>query len=171
MSAASIVPYRSFATSDGGILLGGGNDRLWGVLADRLGHPEWKSDARFTTNALRVQNREQIEGLIEAVTSTNTTAHWQHVLDGSGMPYAAVNDVQGTLHNEHVLARGMVKEIQHPECGPMKLVNTPVKWSDADGVGVRSPPPTLGQHTDEVLSGLGYDTSRIRELKAKGVVS
>jgi succinate--hydroxymethylglutarate CoA-transferase len=165
------VPYRSFKTADGDILLGGGNDRLWGILATKLGHPEWITDARFTSNALRVENREVLEALIERETAAHTTKHWLDAFEGSGMPYAAVNDIQGTLNHEHVLARGMVQQVSHPECGDMKLVNTPVKWSDADGVGIRSPPPTLGQHTDEVLAAVGYGPSRIQELKKGGTVS
>ncbi|EGE00453.1 succinate--hydroxymethylglutarate CoA-transferase [Trichophyton mentagrophytes] len=167
----SIVPYRSFKTKDGDILLGGGNDRLFGVLCDRLGHPEWKTDARFTTNALRVKNREIIDKLIEDLTEQRTTQEWLEVMEGSGMPYAAVNDIQGALNHSHVLARGMVQEVDHPDCGPIKLVNTPVKYSHATP-GIRTPPPTLGQHTDEVLSNImGYDKERIAQLKANGIVS
>ncbi|KAK2867779.1 hypothetical protein FQN49_003483 [Arthroderma sp. PD_2] len=167
----SIVPYRSFKTKDGDILLGGGNDRLFGVLCDRLGHPEWKTDARFTTNALRVENRETIDKLIEDLTEQRTTQEWLDVMEGSGMPYAAVNDIQGALNHSHVLARGMVQEVEHPVCGPIKLVNTPVKYSHATP-GIRTPPPTLGQHTDEILRNImGYDKDKIAQLKADGIVS
>jgi succinate---hydroxymethylglutarate CoA-transferase len=95
------VPYRAFKTADGDVLLGGGNDRLFGVLADKLGRPEWKEDSRFTSNALRVQNREELERLITQVTTTKTTNDWLATFDGSGLPYAAVNDVQTTLNHEH----------------------------------------------------------------------
>jgi succinate--hydroxymethylglutarate CoA-transferase len=97
----SIVPYRGFKTADGDILLGGGNDRLFGVLCDKLGKPEWSKDERFMTNSVRVKNRVTLEALIEADTAKKTTAEWLHLLDGSGMPYAAVNDIQGTLKHEH----------------------------------------------------------------------
>ncbi|KAF3491488.1 uncharacterized protein GIQ15_01005 [Arthroderma uncinatum] len=167
----SIVPYRSFKTKDGDILLGGGNDRLFGVLCDRLGHPEWKTDTRFTTNALRVENREIIDKLIEDLTEQRTTQEWLDVMEGSGMPYAAVNDIQGALNHSHVLAREMVQEVDHPDCGPIKLVNTPVKYSHATP-GIRTPPPTLGQHTDEVLRNImGYNKEKIAQLKAEGIVS
>ncbi|KAI4166347.1 MAG: hypothetical protein LQ342_000237 [Letrouitia transgressa] len=98
---ASIVPYRSFKTQDGDILLGGGNDRLFGILCDRLDKPEWKSDERFATNSTRVENRVALEALIEAETRTKTTKEWLDVLNESGMPYAAVNDIQGTLNHQH----------------------------------------------------------------------
>lgn len=189
---ASIVPYRSYRTLDGDILFGGGNDRLFGVLCDRLGFPEWKTDARFVTNSDRVKHRADIDGLIENETKQKTTQEWLEIFEGSGMPYAAVNDIQGTLNHEHgrfpildhdfngrsrcfsstiVQARGMVTEIEHPECGPIKLVNTPIKYSEATP-GVRTPPPTLGQHTDEILGSiLNYEKTDIARLKEDGVVS
>lgn len=97
----SIVPYKGFKTSDGDIMLGGGNDRLYGVLCERIGKPEYIADERFKTNALRVQNRIELEDLIEKATKTKTTQEWLDILEGSGMPYAAINDVQGTLQHEH----------------------------------------------------------------------
>ena len=109
MNIASIVPYKAFKTSDGGILIGGGNDRLFGILCDRLGRPEWKTDNRFTSNSQRVKNRDLLESQIEAETRKKTTKEWLQVLDESGMPYAAVNDIQGTLHHEH----GMMIDVWH----------------------------------------------------------
>ncbi|KAF9873777.1 CoA-transferase family III [Colletotrichum karsti] len=166
----SIVPYRSFKTKDGDILFGGGNDRLYGILCDGLGRPEWKDDAKYKTNAQRVANRAELEALIEAITFTKTTGQWLKVFEGRGMPYAAVNDVQGTLDHEHTRARNMVVEMEHGECGPIRMVNTPVKYSESEP-SVRTAPPTLGQHTGEVLvEHLGLSEERIGELKSGGVV-
>lgn len=157
-----------------------------------MGYPEWKTDARFVTNSDRVKHREEIDGLIENTTKQKTTQEWLEIFEGSGMPYAAVNDIQGTLNHSHgelprprrtssqlantyliilVQARGMVTEIDHPACGPIKLVNTPVKYSHATP-GVRTPPPTLGQHTDEILGDiLDYGKEDIARLKQEGVIS
>ncbi|KPI34857.1 Succinate--hydroxymethylglutarate CoA-transferase [Cyphellophora attinorum] len=138
----SIVPYKGFKTADGDILLGGGNDRLYGVLCDRIEKPEWKEDARFTTNALRVQHRDVLEQMIESVTSQKSTAQWLEIFEGSGMPYAPINDVKTTLESEHSQARGMVTEVEHAACGSMKVVSPPVKYSKEGMVGVRSAPPS-----------------------------
>lgn len=81
--------------------MGGGNDRLFGVLSDRLGFPEWKCDSRFVTNSDRVKHRTDIDELIENTTKQKTTQEWLEILEGSGMPYAAVNDIQSTLNHQH----------------------------------------------------------------------
>ncbi|CAL3963689.1 unnamed protein product [Diplocarpon coronariae] len=165
----SIVPYQSYKTKDGDILFGGGNDRLFGILSDGLGRPEWKTEAKFAVNSQRVTNRIELDGSIEAITKTKTTQEWLEVFEGKGMPYSAVNDVRGTLNHQHVLARDMVKEMNHEACGPIKMVNTPVKYSESRP-SIRSVPPMLGQHTNEVLRDLGLSEGEIEALKAKGVV-
>ncbi|KAL9576701.1 MAG: hypothetical protein Q9203_007691, partial [Teloschistes exilis] len=91
-SHPSIVPYRSFPTRDGDILLGGGNDRLFAILSTTLSHPAWPTDPRFSTNAARVANRDLLESLIERETRSRTTAEWLTAFEGKGVPYAAVND-------------------------------------------------------------------------------
>ncbi|KAK1836558.1 CoA-transferase family III domain-containing protein [Podospora conica] len=167
----SIVPYKSFQTKDGDILFGGGNDRLFGILCDGLGRPEWKENPKYQINAQRVAHRNELEAEIEKITVTKTTQEWLDVFDGKGMPYAAVNDVLSTLTHEHTLARNMVVEIEHPACGPLKVVNSPVKYSETKPT-IRSPPPMLGEHTEEVLTKLlGMGEDAIWGLREKGVGS
>jgi succinate---hydroxymethylglutarate CoA-transferase len=167
----SIVPYKGFKTRDGDIMLGGGNDRLFGILCDKIEKPEWKTDSRFVTNDVRVQHRDELEDMIEAITKQKTTHEWLDILEGSGMPYAAINDVKDTLDHEHIQARGMVTEVEHNSCGKIKVVGHPVKYSESIA-GVRTPPPTLGEHTDEVLSSvLGLEKDAVKKLKETGVVA
>lgn len=167
---ASIVPYRSYKTKDGDILFGGGNDRLFGLICNGLGKPEWKTDPKFVINTQRVANRGELDSMIETITKTKTTQEWLEVFEGSGLPYSAVNDVQGTLNHKHVLARNMVTEMNHEWCGDIKMVNTPVKYSESKP-SIRSAPPVLGQHTREVLRGtLGLSEQEIQDLIADGAV-
>lgn len=100
-ASASVVPYQGFKTADGDIFVGGANDRLFGILCDKIGKSEWKNDDRFVTNHQRVHNRAQLEPLIENELTKRTTREWQDLFKGSGLPYAAVNDVQGTMNHEH----------------------------------------------------------------------
>ena len=79
------MPYKAFKTSDGDILLGGGNDRLYDIICNRLGKPDWIMDERFKTNAMRVQNRDTLEYLIENETKQKTTQEWLDVLEGCGL--------------------------------------------------------------------------------------
>ncbi|KAH8428036.1 CaiB/BaiF CoA transferase family protein [Aspergillus melleus] len=167
----SVVPYQSFKTADGDIFVGGANDRLFGILCEKLERPEWQDDKRFGSNNERVRNRNVLEGMIEAETTKRTTKEWQQMFEGSDLPFAVVNDVQATMNHEHVRARGMVQTIDHPSCGPIKVISPPVKYSNAEP-NIRSPPPLLGQHTQEILRDVvGLSDSRIHELKAKGVVA
>lgn len=97
----SIVPYKSFKTKDGDILLGGGNDRLYGILCDKIGQPELAHNEKYRTNADRVRSRIELEEIIENATKTKTTQEWLDILEGSGMPYAPINDVKTTLEHDH----------------------------------------------------------------------
>jgi len=139
-------------------------------MCDGLGRPEWKSDPKYVTNTTRVAHRVELEEALEAITVQKTTAEWLEVFEGSGMPYAAVNDIQDTLNHKHVLARDMVMEMDHEFCGPIKMVNTPVKYSQSKP-SIRTAPPILGQHTDEVLRDIvGLGDGEIEELRREGAV-
>ncbi|KAF4335861.1 alpha-methylacyl-coa racemase [Fusarium beomiforme] len=164
-SHPSVVPYRAFRTKDGDILIGGANDRLFGVLCKCLGKEEWSSDERFSTNSSRVAHRDVLERLIEDETSSKLSKEWLDIFEGTGLAYAKINDIKDTLEHSHVMARDMIKEIQHPVCGPLKVLNSPVKYSRTQP-SIRTPPPLLGEHTDEVLKDvLGLKDSEIKRLR------
>ncbi|GAO49990.1 CoA-transferase family III [Saitoella complicata NRRL Y-17804] len=150
----SIVPYRGFETMDGYMMIGGANDNLFGKLCRVLGTEEWITDPRFVTNRDRVKNRDLLEELIETRLKTQPTKYWTDALEGTGMAYAIVNNIPQTLSHPHVLARSMIQETpSHPICGPLPVLGPAVKYSEST-VGVRMPPPVLGQHSREVLMGL-----------------
>lgn len=170
-SHPSICPYQGFPTlNDGQIMIAGANDTQFQAVCEAIGRPDLAQDARYQTNQLRVKHRDTLVPEISRTTSTKTKEEWLKVFEGRKFPYAPVNDVQTTLNHPHVRARNMVVEVEHPACGPIKLVNSPVKYSKTQPV-IRSPPPLLCEHTDEVLQEvLGYNEERINELKTEGVV-
>ncbi|KAL2205507.1 succinyl-CoA:3-ketoacid-coenzyme A transferase 1 mitochondrial precursor [Sarocladium strictum] len=170
-SHPSVVPYRAFKTSDGEILIGGANDRLFGVLAQLVDRPQWAADPRYASNAKRVENRDILEPEIEAVMGTRSTQEWLDKFEGSGLPYAKVNDLLGTVNHEHVRARNMIKTVEHPSCGPIEMINSPVKYSRSSPT-IRTPPPLLGQHTDDILGNvLSLEKHEIAELRKDSVIS
>jgi succinate--hydroxymethylglutarate CoA-transferase len=108
--------------------------------------------------------------MIEEVTRERSTQEWLEAFEGSGLPYAAVNDVRDTLDHEHVRARDMVVKVEHGACGEVEMVNTPVKYSEAEP-GIRTAPPLLGEHTDEVLGEmLGMSAEEIEAMRKEGAV-
>lgn len=166
----SIVPYRSYETQDGEILLGGGNDRLFGLICDGIGRPELKNDARFLVNESRVANRQELDKIIELSIKKQTSKYWLDIFLGTGLPCSAINDVKHTLSDRHILARDMVKEIHHEFCGTIKLINTPIKFSQSKP-GIRSAPPILGEHNISILKGiLGFSDAQIAKLKENGTI-
>lgn len=146
----SIVPYKGFKTQDGDVMLGGGNDRLFGVMCRRLGKEEWIQDPRFVTNADRVQNRVELESLVEEVTTTKTTQQWLEILDGSGMPYAAINDVKGTVEHEHGASQTLF--FSFPALGIMMLIYSS-KYSLGPRHGARSRTSIL--RSDQIAQSSG----------------
>jgi len=165
-----ITPYETYSTSDGYVIIACGNEGLWKRFCDVLGRPDLADDPRFLTNFDRVANRDALAALITPLVAARPTADWLDRLDRAGIPRGAVRTVDEALESEQVRAREMVQAVEHATLGPLRTLGIPVKLSATPGA-VRSAPPVLGQHTDEVLSGLlGYSPGQIAAMRAAGVV-
>jgi succinate---hydroxymethylglutarate CoA-transferase len=166
----SIVPYTTYQTADAMIALGVGNERQFARIAEVLGHPEWAKDARFASNRARVENRSVIDGLINAALSHGKADAWLAKLKAAGIPCGKINSVAEALDDAQTAARRMIETIEHPAAGALKMLGIPFKFS-ATACSVRRPPPTLGQHSEEVLSSeLGLDDKAIAELRRTKVI-
>ena len=126
-------------------------------------------DARCKTDAARWKNIDALQDEIEKVFATQPTGHWVKKLDAAGVPGGPVFNYVQAFDNEHSRARNMVAEIDHPKIGRMKIMGNPVKAS-AELARSHTPAPWLGQHTAEVLKGLGYGDGEVASLFAEGVV-
>jgi crotonobetainyl-CoA:carnitine CoA-transferase CaiB-like acyl-CoA transferase len=167
---ATIVPYQAFEGADGHMVIAVGNDGQFKRLCDMIGQPEWANDARFATNAARVQNRDVIAPLIQSILKTRPVAEWVALCRDLDVPAAPVNSIADALNLEQALARGMTIEMQHPGASkPIKLVGSPLKLSGTPVV-YHLPPPTLGQHTDEILKEAGLSPAEIEDLRGQGII-
>jgi succinate---hydroxymethylglutarate CoA-transferase len=166
----SIVPYTTYQAADAMIAIGIGNERQFSRAAEVLGHPEWAKDERFNSNRARVENRETIDGLLNEALSHGKANMWLEKLQAVGVPCGKINSVAEALDDPHTAARRMVETVEHPVIGTLKMLGIPFKFSDT-ACSVRRPPPTLGQHSDEVLAKeLGLDAQAIAELRREKVI-
>lgn len=165
----TIVPYQSFDTADGTIAVGVGNDGQWQRFCAVLERPDLAADARFATNPQRVEHRESLIPLLAAVLSQHTSGALLATLAEADIPAAPVNDLPQALGDPQVQARGLIHHVTHPTIGDLPLIGPPARLSETPAT-VRTAPPLLGQHTDEVLTELGYTSAGIAALRASGAV-
>ena len=166
----SIVPYQSFKTKNGYLVIGVASEGIWRRFCDAIGRAEWVDDSRFEKNADRVENRSLLIGLLADIFLSRSTEEWLTVLNSAGVPCAPVQTVDQVFKAPQVLHREMLVEVDHPTAGTVSMAGIPVKFS-LTPASVRLPPPLLGQHTEEVLATwLGMNREEIAELKSKAVI-
>lgn len=173
-SHPSIVPYQTFPTADGNMLLAVGNDGQFERFCGVIGKPEWAKDERFATNKARVINREVLVPMISEVTRTKATVQWVDALEGKAVPCGPVNQMSDVFKDPQVQARGLRVELPPTQVdgvttAPVYTVASPVRLSDTPPV-LSSPPPALGQHTDEVLQSIGISKDTIAQLKSQAII-
>jgi crotonobetainyl-CoA:carnitine CoA-transferase CaiB-like acyl-CoA transferase len=163
------APYQAFAASDGWLNIGGANQANWERIADVLGHPEWRDDVRFASNSARMENRDTLVALMNAILGARTRAEWIDAFEQAGVPVGAVQSIGEALAHPQTLARGMVVENTHPQAGATKTLGCPIHFS-ATPTRVSRAAPMLGEHTRELLREYGYSATEIASLEAKRVV-
>jgi len=166
----NIVPYQTFTTSDGALILACGNDNLFNKFCDVAGCTHLAKDPRFSTNGERVKNRDEITCLLNEIFLKRPTKEWVKLLDDAGVANGPINTIEKVFEEAQVLARGMKIELPHAAAGKVPLVASPMKFSGTP-IKHEVPPPVLGQHTDEILSSvLKKNAAEIAQLKAGGIV-
>ncbi|MGF6657491.1 crotonobetainyl-CoA:carnitine CoA-transferase CaiB-like acyl-CoA transferase [Paraburkholderia youngii] len=166
----NIVPYQTFQTSDGWIIVAVGNDGQFRKFVEVGGRPELADDDRFATNPARVRNRELLVPMLADMVRLQGKLQWIAALEAAGVPCGPINNLDEVFDNEQVVARGLQVALSHPSGGTVKLVRNPINMTGTPPQAL-SHPPLLGEHTELVLRDLlGYDAQTIAELKRKAVI-
>jgi len=146
----SVVPYRAYETKNGYIVIAVFVEKFWQILCNVIGEPQLGADERYNSTAKRLENREQVDKLLEEKFITKTKEEWVKLLHEAGVPAAPVNRIDEVFSDPQVLARDMLVELEHKKCGKFKMIGNPVK---VEGVEDKfKPPPLLGEHTEDVLN-------------------
>jgi crotonobetainyl-CoA:carnitine CoA-transferase CaiB-like acyl-CoA transferase len=166
----NIVPYQTFHTRDGDLILAVGNDNQFRKFCEVAGIPEISKDPRFIGNVARLENRDACAAALAAAIRQKTTAEWIALLEPAGVPCGPINRLDDVYADPHVQHRGMKINVAHPLAGEIPLVANPIKYSRTP-IRYDAAPPLLSQHTDEVLSGLlGKSPADIAALRSKKIV-
>jgi len=162
----SLAPCQLYPTADGWIFIMCNKEKFWPALCELLERPQLARDQRFLEFADRLSNREALNECLDPVLATRSTAEWLSRFAGR-VPAAPVNDMAEALDNAFVAERGCLQTIRHPSAGDYRLVAPPVRSAETPPA---RPAPALGEHTDALLTELGYDAGHVQKLRADGVV-
>ena len=167
----NIVPYQVFPTTDGNIIVAVGNDAQFKRFAAFIGVPELAENNEFATNERRVRNRDKLTLILNDIMAQKSSQHWLEGLESIKVSCGPINRIDQVFENEQVLARDMKIQMDHPlSTEPVNLIGNPIKMS-ATPATYRRPPPTMGEHTDDVLSDLlGLHDDELASLKERGVI-
>jgi formyl-CoA transferase len=150
---ANIVPYQSFQASDAWFIVAVGNDKQFEKLCGVIHRLELASDPRFATNSDRVKNREELIAILKPIFMGRTASEWLASLEAAAIPCGPINTIDKVFAEPQVEARQMLIDMKSSEIGSLRLLGSPLKFSDTP-VEYKLPPPTLGEHTEEILKEL-----------------
>jgi crotonobetainyl-CoA:carnitine CoA-transferase CaiB-like acyl-CoA transferase len=164
------IPSQAFKCADAMIFVVAGNNDQYRRFCEAIERPDLFTDPRFATGPGRIRNRLEIRGILEPIFATRPAALWIDRLDAAGVPVAPVNDMQGVFENPQIVARNMVQEVPHAQAGKLKLLASPLNFSKTP-LQPASPPPAVGEHSDEVLRGwLRLADAELAALRGQGVL-
>lgn len=164
------VPYDVYPTSDGDLVIAVYGDHMWPSLCRVLELPELAADAELSTNAGRIKRSKEVEAALVDRLKAKTVAQWCEIFAAAGIPHAPILSVGAALEHPHARERGMIVEFEHQKCGTVKAVGSAIHINGQPIPGVATPGPMLGEHTEQVLTELGYNLASIARLRAEGAI-
>ena len=164
------IPTGVFPTSDGHINIAASGQGLWERACETFGAKDLLSDPNYTNVQLRSKNRVALNERLSAITSTNTSAHWIAALNKAGVPCGPINTIDKTFAEPQVEHLGIARAVQHKKLGAIKVVGQPINMSSAPQPAQLKPTPELGEHTEDILADLGYDSAGIAKLRERGAI-
>lgn len=166
----SIVPFESFGTNDGDIMVAAGNDNLFQKLCAALNLEDVANDPRFASNPLRNENYEALKAILDKAFAEKSIDEWRAILDEAGVPNSPINTIDRVVEHPQVIARDMVQTVKHKVAGDVKMPGIAVKLSETPGM-IETAAPLLGEHNEEILKAyLNMSDEDINSLKEKGVI-
>ena len=163
----SLTPCQLYTTADGWVYLMCNKEKFWPVLCKVIGRDDWAADPRFASFKDRLENRALIEEMLDAELNRKMTTEWLKIFAGI-VPAAPINNLAQALDNPFVIERGGIQTLQLEGHGPYRMLNSPVR-SEGEETPL-NPAPRLGQHTNELLRGIGYDDTKLRGLRKEKVI-
>jgi crotonobetainyl-CoA:carnitine CoA-transferase CaiB-like acyl-CoA transferase len=164
------VPYQSFPTADGHLVVGVASETIWKRFCRAIGRADLAGDPRFEKNADRVAHREELLRILGAIFRGRDSKTWSNILHEAEVPCAPVQTIDQVFDDPQVVHRRMLAEVEHPSAGKIRMAGIPVKFS-VTPASVRLPPPRLGEHTWRVLEDwLGMSAEDITALREKGIL-
>lgn len=164
------IPSQSFACADGDIFIVASTVKQFRSLSIVIGNPELADDPRFSSVQARITNRDALLVILDAILRTRPVADWLVALEAADVPVSPVNDVAAVFDNAQVKHRGMLQSVAHPFAGQIDLLRSPIRMGNGDN-DLPSPPPGVGEHSDEILSELGYTSDGIATMRAEGAIA
>jgi len=163
----NIVPYEVFGGADGhSFVIGVGTEAIWKKFVRLMGIENGiGQDEDFRTNALRTKNRAKLIPLLQELFDGHAASAWLEQFAAAEIPAAPINTVEEAVNDAQTLARNMIVQLEHPALGMARSIGNPIKFSETP-VSYRLPPPLLGEHTREVLRGLGYSEEEVRAMSS-----
>ena len=164
-----IVPYQVFSAQDGYLIVACLTEGFWRNMCMAMGLEHLLTDPRFETNMVRTRNRGELIPMLSAIFETKTRAQWVEILSARDVPCGPVNNLGDAFNDPQVRHNRMVEQIDHPRAGKISVPGVVVKMSATPG-RISAAPPLLGEHTAQVLRGLGYADEEIARLREQGVI-